>query len=123
MFPSSLAAASLPSNGSNTCLDSLVALGVAGTDKTSSPLPLSSPMAASSGSVVTDSRRSPGRDAKTGADALCCESLDRIADNDGKESTARREACCLGDAVCSHTPNWVGRDFMFVRRPLQERLL
>jgi hypothetical protein len=84
---------------------------------------LSPPVAASSESVVTDSGRSLGRDAKTGADALCCESLGRISDNDGKESTARREACCLGDAVCSHTPNWVGRDFMFVRRPSQERLL
>src|SRR5437762_3710960 len=26
----------------------------------------------------------------------------------------RREACCLGDAVLSRTPNWVGRRFMFV---------
>jgi hypothetical protein len=34
----------------------------------------------------------------------------------GKELTARREACRLGDAVFSRAPNWVGRDFMFVTR-------
>src|SRR5229473_804805 len=37
--------------------------------------------------------------------------------------SAKRGACCLEDAVFSRAPNWVGRDFMFVRRPLQERLL
>jgi hypothetical protein len=34
-----------------------------------------------------------------------------------------RGACCPGDAVFSRRPNWVGRNFMFVRRPLQEPLL
>ena len=34
-----------------------------------------------------------------------------------------RGACCLGDAVFSRAPNWVGLDFIFVRRPSQERLL
>src|SRR2546426_9113758 len=29
--------------------------------------------------------------------------------------SAKRGACCLGDAVFSRTPNWIGRDFMFVR--------
>src|SRR6266576_2269716 len=31
---------------------------------------------------------------------------------------ARRGACCLDDAVFSRTPNWVGRDFMFLRQSL-----
>ena len=37
--------------------------------------------------------------------------------------TAMRESCCLEDAVFSRTPNWVERDFIFARRPSQERLL
>src|SRR6266481_7760226 len=123
MLPSSLAAASHPINGSNNSLDSLNALTVAGADEISLPLSLSPPVAASSVLVVTDLRRSLGREAKTGVDGLSFESLGRISDNDDNELTARREACCLGDAVCSRTPNWVGRDFMFVRRPSQERLL
>src|SRR5206468_12632508 len=36
--------------------------------------------------------------------------------------SAKRGACCLGDAVFSRTPNWIGRDFMFVRQSSQERL-
>jgi hypothetical protein len=31
-----------------------------------------------------------------------------------------RGACCLGDAVFSRTPNWVGRSFLFARQPWQE---
>ena len=81
MLPSSLAAASHPINGSKTCLDTLAALTGAGTDKTSSPLSLSPPVAASSGLVVTDSRRSLGPDAKTGVDGLSFECLGRISDN------------------------------------------
>src|SRR5690242_20090495 len=108
MLPSNLAAASHPIGGSNTCFDSLAALTVAGADKTSSPPSLSPPVAAFSGLVVNDWWCSLGWDAKTGVDGLCFESLGRVSDIDGKESTARREACCLGDAVCSRTPNWVG---------------
>src|SRR5258708_14093136 len=37
--------------------------------------------------------------------------------------SAKHGACCLGDAVFSRAPNWVGQDFIFVRRPSQERLL
>src|SRR2546429_8491462 len=37
--------------------------------------------------------------------------------------SAKRGACCLGDAVFPRVPNWIGRDFIFVRRPSQERLL
>ena len=76
MLPSSLAAPAHPINGSNTCLDSLVALTVAGADKTSAPLPLTFyPVAASSGLLVTESRRSFDRDAKTCVDAVYFEFL------------------------------------------------
>ena len=46
------------------------------------------------------------------------EAGDDPADWVGNERTARREACCLDDAVFSRTPNWVGRDFMFLRQSL-----
>src|SRR5467141_3082836 len=92
MLPRGLAAASHPINGSNTCLDSLAALTVAGADKTSAPLPLSfPPVDASSGLLVTESRRSLARDAKSGVDALCCES----------------PADCFG--IARHRPQlWIG---------------
>ena len=40
------------------------------------------------------------------------EAGDDPADWVGNERTARHEACCLGDAVFSRAPNWVGRDFI-----------
>src|SRR5712692_7672234 len=52
-----------------------------------------------------------------------CSFTDGVSDCRGDGLTARREACCLEDAVFSRTPNWVGRSFMFARRPLQEPLL
>ncbi len=85
--------------------------------------PVSSPVAGSSGMLMIEMSDSLARYVETGVGWRCCESLGIASDFEDKESTARREACCLGDAVCSRKPNWVGRDFIFVRRPSQERLL
>ena len=82
------------------------------------------PVAASSGMVMIDMSDSLARYVETGVGCRCCELLGLAsADFEGNESTARREACRLEDAVFSRIPNWVGRDFMFVKRPSQERLL
>src|SRR5689334_8785948 len=37
--------------------------------------------------------------------------------------SAKRGACCLGDAVLPRTPNWGVRSFMVARRTSQEHLL
>src|SRR5271168_1296654 len=108
MLPSNLAASSQPINGSKSRLDSLTALTVAVAGKTSVAISPSPAVAACSGLVVTDSRCSLVRDAKTGAGCPYCEPLGRVPNIDGNESTARRGACCFGDAVFSRTPNWVG---------------
>src|SRR5271169_352408 len=71
MLPRSLAASSHPINGSKASLDSRVGITVPRTEKVSTPF-LSSPLvAASNGLVVTDSRRSNVRDAKTRFDCPC----------------------------------------------------
>jgi hypothetical protein len=44
-----------------------------------------------------------------------CNNSTAVADRGDDELTARREACCLDDAVFSRTPNWVGRVFMLLR--------
>src|SRR6266446_1319886 len=120
------AAASAETNGSGvgrTCLDSFAVITAVGAEKVSALSPVSLPVAASSGMVMIDMFDSLARYVETGVGCRCCEPLGIASDFEDNESTARREACCLGDAVCSRKPNWVGRDFMFVKRPSQERLL
>jgi hypothetical protein len=94
-----------------------------GAEKVSALSPLSPPVAASSGMVMIDMFDSLARYVETGVGCRCCGPLGIASDFEGNESTARREACRLEDAEFSRAPNWVGRDFMFVRRPSQERLL
>ncbi|PYU52963.1 MAG: hypothetical protein DMG48_01625 [Acidobacteria bacterium] len=101
-------------NGSNTCLDSLGAVTFAGADKALAPLPSSPPVAASSGLVMPGSSSSLARNAKIGVGCRCCEPLGRVSDNDGNESTTRREACRRDDAVFSRTPNCFGEDFILL---------
>ena len=49
------------------------------------------------------------KDAKTGVGYRCCKSLERASDIDGNESTVRRGACRLEDAVFSHVKDAVQR--------------
>ena len=72
---------------------------------------------------MIDMFESLARYVETGVGWRCCEPLGLASDFEGNESTASRGACRLEDAVFSRAPNWVGRDFMFVKRPSQERLL
>src|SRR5216684_2529743 len=120
------AASSAETNGSGvrrTCLDSLAVMTAVGAERASALSPVCPPVAPSSGMVMIDMFDSLARYVETGVGCRCCEPLGIASDFEDNESTARREACCLGDAVCSRKPNWVGRDFMFVKRPSQERLL
>ena len=82
--------------------------------------PLSSPVAGCSSLLMIDMSDSLARYVETGVDLRCCEPLWIASDFEDNESTARREACCLGNAVFSRAPNWVGRSFMFARQPWQE---
>jgi hypothetical protein len=88
---------------------------VAGAEKVSALSSHSPAVAASSGMVMIELSGSLAQDAKTGVDGRCRKALGRLSDMDGNESTERREACCLDDAVFSRTPNWVGRVFMLLR--------
>ena len=80
--------------------------------------PLFPPVAASSGIVMIGLSGSLARDAKTRVGCRLCKPLWAASDVKGNESTVRHEACRLEDAVFSRTPNWVGRDFIFVTRSL-----
>jgi len=93
-----------------------------GAEKVSALSPVSPPVAASSGMEMIDMFDSLARYVETGVGCRCCEPLGIGSEFEGNESTVKREACRLEDAVFSRAPNWVGRDFMFVRRPSQERL-
>src|SRR6266699_1953582 len=110
MLPSNFAASGLPIKASKAGLDSCEGLSVdAWAERSAQALP--------SPSV-----------------AACCDAARRESSATSEFSSsiqvafewafsAKRGACCLGDAVFSRAPNWVGRDFIFVRRPSQERLL
>src|SRR6266436_6059437 len=97
------AASSAETNGSGvrrTCLDSLAVVTAAGAEKVSALSPVSPPVAASSGMGMIDMSDSVARYVETGVGCRCCELLGiASADFEGNESTARREACRLEDAV------------------------
>ena len=85
--------------------------------------PLLFPVVPFSGSVSDKLKLSVIEDICSQDCVSSCSFTDGLSDCRGDGLTARREACCLEDAVFSRTPNWVGRSFMFARRPLQEPLL
>jgi hypothetical protein len=95
-------------------------MSVVGAEKVSAHTlsPLSLPVAASSGIVMTDLSGSLARDAKTGVGCRCCKPLGRASVIEGNGSKISREACRLEDAVFSRTPNCVGRDFIYLSRGL-----
>src|SRR5436309_14500426 len=94
--------------------NSLAVITVAGAEIVSALSPLCPPVPDSRGIVMIGLSGPLVRDANTRVGCGCCKPLGAASDVKGKESTVRREACCLGDAVLSRTPNWVGRRFMFV---------
>ncbi len=85
----------------------------------SRPSPTVAPFASVSGKSKTSTLAIPEAEAV----ASCCNNSTAAAGLGDDELTARRGACCLGDAVFSRIPNWVGRSFMVTRRPSQELLL
>src|SRR5216684_6375457 len=87
-------------------------------------VPLSPPPVAPwSGSVSDNSNVSFMGGACSCVSSSCCSFPNSGSDCRIEGLTTRRGACCLGDAVFSRTPNWVGRSFMFARQPSQEHLL
>src|SRR5258708_34475163 len=119
------AASSAETNGSGvrrTCLDSLAVTTVAGAEKVPALSPGSPPVATSSCMVMIDLSGSFGRDAKTGVGCRCCKTLERALDIDGNESTVRRGACRLEDAVFSRTPKWRRVGFMLSSLSQKENL-
>jgi hypothetical protein len=81
--------------------------------------PTVAPFASVSGKSKTSTLPVPDGDAV----ASSCNNSTALAGSGEGELTARREACCLKDAVFPRAPNWVGRSFMIARRPSQVRLL
>jgi len=55
--------------------------------------------------------------------AFPCDSFDVLLEMKSVRRTARREECCLEDALFSGLSNWVGRGFIFVTQSSYERLL
>src|SRR6266849_9887467 len=123
MLPSNFAASGLPINASKAGLDSCEGLSVdAWAERSAQALP--SPSVAACCDVACRRLLLPSASASARRESSATSELSssiQIAFE--RAFSAKRGACCLGDAVFSRAPNWVGRDFIFVRRPLQERLL
>src|SRR5580704_1359892 len=113
MLPNNLAASRLSINGSKAWLD--FCEGLSGEMvELSLTSPSSSPVAACCDAVSEVVLR-------TASDLLICGEGHRASGlptsthvGFERTSTPKRETCCLGDAVFSRTPNWVGRRFMIV---------
>src|SRR5229473_8100073 len=123
MLPSNFAASGLLIKVSKAGLDSCEGLSVdAWAERSARVLP-SPPVAACCDAacrrLLLPSASAPARGESSATSEFS--SLIQIAFE--RAFSANRGACCLGDAVFSRTPNWVGRSFMFGRRLSQERLL
>src|ERR1700693_4162065 len=123
MLPSNFAASGLPIKVSKAGLDSCEGLSVdAWAERSARALP-SSPVAACCDAAWSRLLLPAASASARRESSAASEFSSSIQIAFERAFSTKRGACCLGDAVFSRAPNWVGWDFMFVRRPSQERLL